>query len=144
MRCVDWNLTVHTSSRANQRHTSYEVCGLKFSYEAAAPENLLVTPRMRCVDWNCTIMAGWLTPDQSHLVWGVWIEITPAINATTDLLNVTPRMRCVDWNTGYHVSREARFPVTPRMRCVDWNIEDQPLNIRERKSHLVWGVWIEI
>ena len=103
------------------RHTSYEVCGLKFPWSRLYRLNGRVTPRMRCVDWNIAIMVA----------------------VQVDLL-VTPRMRCVDWNIDVLFCNLCMTLVTPRMRCVDWNIIIQTMQLLKTMSHLVWGVWIEI
>ena len=103
------------------RHTSYEVCGLKFPWSRLYRLNGRVTPLMRCVDWNIAIMVA----------------------VQVDLL-VTPRMRCVDWNIDVLFCNLCMTLVTPRMRCVDWNIIIQTMQLLKTMSHLVWGVWIEI
>ena len=126
------------------RHTSYEVCGLKSLWAGL----------LYC--WG-----------QSHLVWGVWIEITDLKSWKQNTLGhtsyevcglkcmlshrspsmpkrVTPRMRCVDWNSWCSCSIILSILVTPRMRCVDWNYFDGAVVTTSSKSHLVWGVWIEL
>ena len=144
MRCVDWNSAVtcpmamfstshlvwgvwiemfSNSSAGNSplSHTSYEVCGLKYSANPPAVDYSRHTSYEVCglkyADcplsdnrvWNrhtsyevCGLK--WYGHDRipvgvgSHLVWGVWIEIGDGWLPRQIRRTVTPRMRCVDWN----------------------------------------------
>ena len=121
MRCVDWNNNRPPEICRVDRHTSYEVCGLKYtrivwvlltvtchtSYEVCG---LKFEDNLQCISRN-----------RSHLVWGVWIEIQKEDTFLLRREAVTPRMRCVDWNGGADVNLNFSY-----------------------QSHLVWGVWIEI
>ena len=167
MRCVDWNFIENIELlNDDTSHTSYEVCGLKYTRKLKSSWDRMVTPRMRCVDWNTMKITKGVNPAGSHLVWGVWIEIISSWRAFSEAsrshlvwgvwieiietviiledCHVTPRMRCVDWNKQLRWGKGLNSPVTPRMRCVDWNAPLTGGVIGSDKSHLVWGVWIEI
>ena len=118
MRCVDWNLVGTIRPFAI----------------------IIVTPRMRCVDWNKAHASASSLASSSHLVWGVWIEISGHFALETVISYVTPRMRCVDWNKPADYT-SLHFPmVTPRMRCVDWNIGLPDMHYADHGGHTSYEV----
>ena len=147
-------------------HTSYEVCGLKFRFHLTTSLESLVTPRMRCVDWNLSWLIALVTLSWSHLVWGVWIEISLTLcqystyseshlvwGVWIEIWRKLPENMKDVSHTSYEVCglkwlcSEGGWLcmlVTPRMRCVDWNITVIVPSYPLTQSHLVWGVWIEI
>ena len=143
MRCVDWNIHIRIISfPVRPSHLVWGVW-IEIIRLIMSPCMKWVTPRMRCVDWNNPTLIRFpifpVTPrmrcvdwndedvfyickeEMSHLVWGVWIEMTRHICSTTG------------WETSHLV----------------WGVWIEILPTPEGKlgeigSHLVWGVWIEI
>ena len=123
MRCVDWNFVVTSEIVVAEPVTPRMRCvdWNKWTLPKEYPK-LYVTPRMRCVDWNMgQNVFNYLPEWESHLVWGVWIEIFWRCKLLTIVHRHTSYEVCglkyYEW-----LHQQDRCCVTPRMRCVDWNI----------------------
>ena len=122
MRCVDWN---------NSKGEPAIICAT-------------VTPRMRCVDWNPA-------PRVSH---AESFSHTSYEVCGLKYCKLLWEIKRSSGHTSYEVcglkslmtlySPTESCTVTPRMRCVDWNCWDKQIVGWWVKSHLVWGVWIEM
>ena len=99
------------------RHTSYEVCGLKFRWWSYDRQRHDVTPRMRCVDWNMLCMGL----------------------RRCEVL-VTSHTKCVDWNVWIVLGSSSVSTVTPCMRCVDWNGSPESVECDVRPGHTSYEV----
>ena len=76
-RCVDWNITLKRKLiRCSTRHTSHEVCGLKYRcWCRDLPSHTGHTSHEVCeLKWYPELSIIEIS-NASHLVWGVWIEI---------------------------------------------------------------------
>ena len=144
MRCVDWNKWDSIKScRAFSGHTSYEVCGLKYIRIRPNEGLRLVTPRMRCVDWNLKKKLIMTREEESHLVWGVWIEISSSSSLAFSVMRHTSYEVC-----GLKFDL-ATSPDKVQVSHLVWGVWIEitvftPMACRISSSHLVWGVWIEI